>query len=208
MDRAARGDDGAARRILDQRMQANSSGAPDCGSGAGGAGGASGNSSVQNGTVNPQTILTPSQISALGEIPLTFECPLSMELMNDPVQTVDGQTYAQCSGLIRNVHSRMLLDPTPAGVKLLQACDQWHSSRVSTFLPVDTVNYTATLMNTCALRLRSKPSNLELWHHVDDVTTLKERSYIETWFATGHKNSPSTGALLHGALPHITANSP
>jgi hypothetical protein len=34
----------------------------------------------------------------------------------------------------RKVHLRMLLVPTPARLKLLQACDQWHSSLVSTFL--------------------------------------------------------------------------
>jgi hypothetical protein len=34
----------------------------------------------------------------------------------------------------RNLHSRMPLDPTPLllRLKLLHACDQWHSSRVST----------------------------------------------------------------------------
>jgi hypothetical protein len=32
------------------------------------------------------------------------------------------------------LHSRMPLVPTPARLKLLQACDQWHSSRVSPFL--------------------------------------------------------------------------
>jgi hypothetical protein len=46
----------------------------------------------------------------------------------------------------RILHSRMPLDPTPARLKLLQACDQWHSSRRgSTVLPVDTVNYVQTL---------------------------------------------------------------
>ena len=30
------------------------------------------------------------------------------------------------------LHSRMPLVPTPARLKLLHACDQWHSSRVST----------------------------------------------------------------------------
>jgi hypothetical protein len=35
----------------------------------------------------------------------------------------------------RNVlHSRIPLVPTPARLKLLHACYQWHSSRVSTFL--------------------------------------------------------------------------
>jgi hypothetical protein len=34
----------------------------------------------------------------------------------------------------RNSHSRMPLVSTPARFKLLQACDQWHSSRVFTFL--------------------------------------------------------------------------
>jgi hypothetical protein len=32
----------------------------------------------------------------------------------------------------RDLHSRMSLVPTPAGLKLLQACYQWHSSRAFT----------------------------------------------------------------------------
>jgi hypothetical protein len=44
----------------------------------------------------------------------------------------------RCAFFGRNLHSRMPLDPMPARLtarlKLLHACDQWHSSRVSTFL--------------------------------------------------------------------------
>jgi hypothetical protein len=39
----------------------------------------------------------------------------------------------------------MPLDPTHFRLKLLHACDQWHSSRKVTLLPVDTVNCVATL---------------------------------------------------------------
>jgi hypothetical protein len=44
------------------------------------------------------------------------------------------------------------LDPMPARLKLVQACDQWHSSRVSTPLPVDTVNCVQTLKDTLTKR--------------------------------------------------------
>jgi hypothetical protein len=47
--------------------------------------------------------------------------------------------------LDRNLRSRMPLVSTPACLKLFHACGQWHSSRVATFLPVDTVNDGATL---------------------------------------------------------------
>jgi hypothetical protein len=51
----------------------------------------------------------------------------------------------RCSGFNRKLHSRMLLILTPARLKLLHACDQWHSSRVFTLLlPVGTVNSVQT----------------------------------------------------------------
>jgi hypothetical protein len=40
------------------------------------------------------------------------------------------------SGFDRNLYARVPLVPTPARLKFLQACDQWHASRVSAaFLP-------------------------------------------------------------------------
>jgi hypothetical protein len=45
-----------------------------------------------------------------------------------------GVARARCAFFDRNLHSRMPLVPTPARLKLLHACNQWHSSRVSTFL--------------------------------------------------------------------------
>jgi hypothetical protein len=39
----------------------------------------------------------------------------------------------------RDLHARMPLVPTPARVKRCHACDQWHSSRVSTTLPLTPV---------------------------------------------------------------------
>jgi hypothetical protein len=51
----------------------------------------------------------------------------------------------RCSFSDRILHSRMPLDPTHVRVKLLQACDQWHSSRVSAFLTVYTINSVQTL---------------------------------------------------------------
>jgi hypothetical protein len=38
-------------------------------------------------------------------------------------------------GFERTFASRMPLGPTPAGWKLLHACDQWYTSRVFTLLP-------------------------------------------------------------------------
>jgi hypothetical protein len=43
------------------------------------------------------------------------------------------------------LYTRMPLVPTPAHWKHLDARDQWHFSRVSTFLPVHTVNRVQTL---------------------------------------------------------------
>jgi hypothetical protein len=44
------------------------------------------------------------------------------------------KSSARCAFFYRNSHLRKPLVPTPARLKLLQACDQWHSSQVSTFL--------------------------------------------------------------------------
>jgi hypothetical protein len=52
---------------------------------------------------------------------------------------------ARCAFSDRNLHSRMPLDPTHVCFKLCHACDQWHSSRKFTLLPVDTINRVATL---------------------------------------------------------------
>jgi len=45
-------------------------------------------------------------------------------------------TLSKLTGTVRvfdrNLHARMPLDPTHVRLKLLHACDQWHSSRVST----------------------------------------------------------------------------
>jgi hypothetical protein len=56
---------------------------------------------------------------------------------------------ARCAFFDRTLHSRMPLVPTPARLKRCHACDQWHSSRVSTILPVHTVN--------CVQTLKAKP---------------------------------------------------
>jgi hypothetical protein len=46
--------------------------------------------------------------------------------------------------LARMLHSRMPLVPTPVCLKLLQACDQYPSSRVSAFLPIHATLYVAS----------------------------------------------------------------
>jgi hypothetical protein len=45
----------------------------------------------------------------------------------------------------QKLHSRLPLDPTHVRLKLLHACDQWHSSRKFTLLPVGTVTCVQTL---------------------------------------------------------------
>jgi chromosome segregation ATPase len=53
-------------------------------------------------------------------------------------------TSVRCAFSDRHFHSRMPLDPRHVRLKRT-ACDQWHSSRKFTLLPVDTVNCVATL---------------------------------------------------------------
>jgi hypothetical protein len=49
--------------------------------------------------------------------------------------------WVRCTFLARNLDSRMPLVPCACSLEaILHACDQWHSSRMSTFLPVHTVN--------------------------------------------------------------------
>jgi hypothetical protein len=51
--------------------------------------------------------------------------------------TMESPEVVRCAVFDRNLHSRMPLVPTPLlRLKLLYACNQWHCSRVSTFLPV------------------------------------------------------------------------
>jgi hypothetical protein len=52
--------------------------------------------------------------------------------------------FARCAFSDRNLHSRTPLVPTHVCLKRT-SCDQWHSSRVFTLLPVDTMNCVATL---------------------------------------------------------------
>jgi hypothetical protein len=55
------------------------------------------------------------------------------------------EQIVRCAFFDINLHSRMLLDPTPVfHLKLLHACDQRHSSRVSTNLTITTINYAET----------------------------------------------------------------
>jgi hypothetical protein len=54
-------------------------------------------------------------------------------------------TTAWCAFSDRILHSRMPLDPTHVRLKLLHACAQCHSSRVSAPLIVATINHVETL---------------------------------------------------------------
>jgi hypothetical protein len=51
----------------------------------------------------------------------------------------------RCAFSDRILHSKMPLVSTFVGLTLLHACDHWHSSRVFTLLPADTVNLVQTL---------------------------------------------------------------
>jgi hypothetical protein len=62
----------------------------------------------------------------------------------DATAQLDGW-YGALLSLARCFHSRMPLHPTHVRWKLLQACDQWHSYRVSTALIVAVVNFVETL---------------------------------------------------------------
>jgi hypothetical protein len=56
------------------------------------------------------------------------------------------KTEVRCAFSDRKLHSGMPLSCTPLiRLKRCHACDQWHSSRVFTFLPVHTVNSVLTL---------------------------------------------------------------
>jgi hypothetical protein len=59
------------------------------------------------------------------------------------------------------LHSRMPLDPTHVRLKLLHACNQWHSSWESTALIVAIINYAETLKVPTELHARNRPANLK-----------------------------------------------
>ena len=55
-----------------------------------------------------------------------------VDLRFNALQTPPPLAGVRCAFSDRNLHSRMSLDPTHVRLKLLHACDQWHSSRAST----------------------------------------------------------------------------
>jgi hypothetical protein len=84
------------------------------------------------------TLSIPDFAAIMGLIGST--CCMLLALM------MPGLIHVIFSGFDGTLHSRMPLSSTPLlGLKLCYACDQWHSSRVVTFLPVDTLNFTTTL---------------------------------------------------------------
>jgi hypothetical protein len=62
-----------------------------------------------------------------------------------PVHPLPQLKLARCAFSDRILHSRMPLDPTHVRLKLLHACDRWHSSRESTALTVAIINDAETL---------------------------------------------------------------
>jgi hypothetical protein len=67
------------------------------------------------------------------------------------VEVVDG-VGVRCAFSNKILHSRMPLDPTHVRLKLLHACDQWHSSRAYTALTVITIIYVETLKAVAFIR--------------------------------------------------------
>jgi hypothetical protein len=79
------------------------------------------------GTVTLTSGSTVAELDTSSFITITFS-----EADLNAMKHIDD--FVRCAFFDRNLHSRMPLVPTPARLKLLQACDQWHSSRLSTFL--------------------------------------------------------------------------
>jgi hypothetical protein len=72
----------------------------------------------------------------------------------------------RCAFSGRNLHSRMPLDPTHVRLKLLHACDQWHSSRKFTSLT--------------GLHCKFRPNTEGAPHH-DPISTLLPPLQATTW---------------------------
>jgi hypothetical protein len=98
-----------------------------------------------------------------------------------------------------NVALRMPLAPTPARLKLLHACGQWHSSRKFTLLPVGTVNCVATLKVACPPLLHRT-----LLPHGHDCIHLQPRH------ARGQVGGGKRCWRIHwyGAFPSLAAKPP
>jgi hypothetical protein len=97
-----------------------------------------------------------------------------------------------CAFLDRSLHSRMPLDPTQVRLKLLRACDQWHSSRESTALTVAIVNYAETLKG---LRRRMRAISTDWRGSITWLPTqllpprLRSR---RVWIKNSTRTAPST----------------
>jgi hypothetical protein len=126
--------------------------------------------------------------------PQNARTPAARIIIAGPTPVIDPSTVkldadARCAFSDRNLQPRMPLVLTPLlRLKLLQACDQWHSSReftqhfkvrpnavgCSLILPVSTVNCVQTLKAVAKVAWTYKwwpcTANHELCHLNDDVT--------------------------------------
>jgi HrpA-like RNA helicase len=110
-----------------------------------------------------------------------------------------------CAFFDRNLHSRMPLVPTPACLKLLHACDQWHSSRVVAHLPIDN--------NFSSWNLKHKVGQHFLVAHlpfdaVNSVQTLKVSRSARTNHELCHIPLNGLKAILKAYRGWIRARAP
>jgi hypothetical protein len=81
------------------------------------------------GTVTSRSTTAPNHAFChTDDVTGTGSCKYSIEGIKTSATLISG-VLARCAFSDRNLHSRMPLDPTHVRLKLLHACDQWHSSR-------------------------------------------------------------------------------
>jgi tetratricopeptide (TPR) repeat protein len=81
------------------------------------------------------SILCWSAKAALGMGKTDQVMSLTLQVLRREKKNILGLSLrARCAFSDRNLHSRMPLDPMHVRLKLVHACDQWHSSRKSAFL--------------------------------------------------------------------------
>jgi hypothetical protein len=108
---------------------------------------------LMTGRLPSRSIFAQTHRQSVGEARTNVQVPTSKLMGSDLAKTLATELAAnkittimvRCAFSGRNLHSRMSLDPTHVRLKLLHACDQWHSSQESTALIVAIVNYAQTL---------------------------------------------------------------
>jgi hypothetical protein len=122
------------------------------------------------GVFTPNSTVAPSQRKELDNVWRNCLPACLYNINVDPSEHDDVAEVnpARCAFSDKVLHSRMPLDSTPAPLEALAnvrlMCDQWHSSRVSTFLPVHTVNCVQTLKAVVA-KMLARFKELESEYH-------------------------------------------